>query len=139
VTFQHKGRKLKTGVLCWRRLPDRASNSKSSPPPNRRLGDLVTQDGEQFRVNADLQGDGTKPYRVKLYIDFAKGTLPVESTGGTAWEGTLVLPDKGSGLLKTRAARSSKQELWQVPAAEVEMNARLVEDRNLLREMKKPK
>ncbi len=139
VTLQHKGSALKKGVLCWRRLPDRASGSKPPARPNRRIGDLVTHDGEQFRVNADLQGDGTKPYQIKLYIDFAKGTLPVDSTGGIAWEGSLVLPEKGSGSLKLRAAGSPKQELWHAPAAEIELTGRLVEDKNLLREMKKPK
>jgi len=139
VTFQHKGRALKKGALCWRRLPDRASGGLPPPRPNRRIGDLVTDDGEHFRVNADLQGDGTRPYRIKLYIDFAKGTLPVHSTGGIAWEGALVLPDKGPGSLKARAAGSSEGRLWHVPAAAVEMSARLVEDRNLLRGLKKPK
>jgi WD40 repeat protein len=133
VAFQHKSQSLKTGVLCWRRLPDTRTGTKPPPRPNRRIGDLVAQDGEQFRVNADLQGDGTGPYKVKLYIDFVRGALPVDSTGGTVWEGALTLSDKGAGSLRLRGSGGA-QDLWRQPAREIEMNARLVEDRNLLKD-----
>jgi hypothetical protein len=135
LTFKHKDQSLMTGVLCWRRLPDRPAGVKS----NRRIGDLVTNDGRQFRVNADLQGDGTKPYGATLYIDFAKGALPAASTAGTTWKGTLTLPEKGPASLRLRGTSDSKQDLWDVPVAEIQMSAMLVEDRNLLKEMTPPK
>jgi hypothetical protein len=135
LTFKHKDQSLMTGVLCWRRLPDRSAGMKS----NRRIGDLVTNDGRQFRVNADLQGDGTKPYGATLYIDFAKGTLPADSRGGTAWKGTLTLPEKGPASLRLRGMAGSERDLWDAPVAELQLIATLVENRNLLKEMTPPK
>jgi WD40 repeat protein len=132
VALQHKDQSLMTGVLCWRRLPDKPAGAKSF---NRRIGDLVTKEGKSFRVNADLKGDGTKPYQVTLHIDFVKGTLPGDSTDGMAWEGTLTLPEEGKASLNLHGTAGSKEELWGVPAAEVQMKATLVEDRNLLKKI----
>jgi hypothetical protein len=125
-----------TGALSWRRLPEHAAGKT---PPNRRIGDLLTRDGQQFRVNADLEGDGTKPYRVTLHIDFDKGTLPCASTDGTAFTGTLTLPDKGGGTLQLKGNAGSTQEVWGSPAGQLHLDARLVEDRNLLKDLTPPK
>jgi hypothetical protein len=50
VTFTDKAnnKELMTGVLSWRRMPNTAGLSKT----DLRVGDLVTRDGKQFRVNA---------------------------------------------------------------------------------------
>jgi hypothetical protein len=136
TTFAHKDKTLMTGVLCWRRLPDRQPGMKS---PNLRIGDLVTKDGRQFRVNADLQGEGARPYQVTLHIDFDKGTLPATSTGGTAWKGTMTLPDKGAGSLRLDGPAGSRETLWKAPVAELKMSATLVETRNLLKDMDPPR
>jgi hypothetical protein len=131
VIFTHKDQPLMTGVLCWRRLPDRANE----PKPNRRVGDLVTREGQSFRVNGELQGDGSKPYQVTLHIDFAKGSLPADSKGGTAWSDTLTLPDQGGGSLRLGGAAGAKEELWGAEAAEIQLRGALVEDRNLLKDI----
>jgi hypothetical protein len=38
-----------------------------------------------------------------------------------------------------RGSAGSKEDLWKVPVAEVQMSARLVENRNLLKEITPPR
>jgi hypothetical protein len=103
-----------------------------------RVGDLVTEDGRQFRVNAKLEGDGTKPYRATLAVDFTTGTQPYDGLRGSAWSGELALPADGRIAMTLDPAAGDKQKLWGAPAEEVRLSAQLVADRNLLRAMKPP-
>jgi hypothetical protein len=134
VTFKNDDKTLMKGVLCWRHLPENVGLKNA----NLRIGDLVTTDRQQFRVNAKLEGDGTKPYQVTLYVDFATGAIPVDSTNGATWKGTLSLPDKGDSTLKLSPAGQSKQSLWGVEAAQVQITATQVGNRNLLIGMTPP-
>src|SRR5581483_3522673 len=134
VSFKQEDKTLTTGVLVWRRLP----NNAGLKPPDLRIGDLVTKDGKQFRVNAKLDGDGTKPYQATVYIDFNTGALPAGSTEGTVWKGTLTLPEGGDSTLKLSPFGGAKQTLWGVPAAEVQISATQVGDHNLLKALPLP-
>jgi hypothetical protein len=136
VTFKHDDKPIMTGVLCWRRLPNHEFGRKQ---PDLRIGDLVTKDGQQFRVNAMLDGDGTKPFGVTIYIDFATGAIPINSTKGATWKGTLTLPENGGGSLQLKPHDELKQTIWSVPAADVEIVASLVDNKNLLKGMAAPK
>jgi Papain family cysteine protease len=136
VTLKQKDETIMTGVLCWRRLP---YTDKGAKQKDLRIGDLVTKDGQQFRVNAKLDGDGIKPYQVTLYIDFAKGTMPVTAADGTAWSGTLVLPKKGQVSMQLSPHGGAKQTLWGQPAAQVLISAARVDDQNLLKAVEPPK
>jgi hypothetical protein len=136
VTFQHKDAKLLTGVLCWRKLPLAAAGSNKA---DLRIGDLYTADHQQYRVNAELDGDGTKPYEVKLYVDFVKGVLPTDSTSGAAWSGTLTLPESGKSILSLKSAGGERQKIKDVDVEDVVMTAELGRDTNLLKAMPEPK
>jgi hypothetical protein len=127
VTLSQQDKPLMTGVLCWRHLP-----YLDGPKPNLRIGDLVTKDGMQYRVNAKLESDGANTFKAMLYIDFDAGFLPSDSTGGTAWTGELSLPEHGGGSLSLDSASNGKRLPWGVPAAGVRLTAKLVEDENLL-------
>src|ERR1017187_6485323 len=81
---------LMTGVLCWGGMP----NTAGLPKPDLRIGDLVTKDGKQFRVNAKLQRQG-----VTLIINFSNGALPYDAATGTAWSGKLTLPENGQASM----------------------------------------
>jgi hypothetical protein len=131
VTFRQKDKAVMTGVLCWRRLPDTGDKK-----PNLRIGDLVTADGQQYRVNAKLAGNGAKPFEASLFIDFDKGTIPTTSTDGAAWKGKLTLPEKGNGSLDLLPEAGNKQTVWGVPAAEIRVTAVQVSDKNLLKGIK---
>jgi hypothetical protein len=133
VTFtdQANNKQLMSGVLSWRRLPNTAGLGKA----DLRVGDLVTRDGRQYRVNAKLSSTSSTS-KVTLYIDFAHGSLPYDSTGGTAWSGNLVLPANGAGSMTLNGNGNASQ--WGVPAAAVRMNAVQVGNRNLLKEMPVP-
>ncbi|QJW98279.1 C1 family peptidase [Frigoriglobus tundricola] len=129
VTFEHKDKKLMTGVLAWRH---------NASATGARVGDLVTEDGQQFRVNVKLEGDGTKPYKATLAIDFAKGTQPYGGLRGAAWSGKLALPTDGRIAMALAPAGGDEQKLWGAPSGEVRLSAHLVADKNLLRAIKPP-
>ncbi len=136
VTVHRGDEAVMTGVLCWRRLPTALPEGK----PDLRIGDLVTRDGQQFRVNARLDGDGVKSlFRATVYVDFATGVLPTDSTGGSAWRGTVSLPEAGTGTLELKSAGGAGQKLWGADPADLRITATLVPDRNLLRAMPAPK
>ncbi len=136
VTFKRPNKQVMTGVLCWRRLPHHQGGPKDS---DLRIGELVTTDGRQFRVNAKLEGDGTKPFQVALHINFATGLMPADSTQGAVFKGALTLPQKGEHTMELKFAAGPKDEMWGVPADELECTATLVENRNLLLTMSPPK
>ncbi len=125
-----------TGVLAWRRLPHQQGGAKDT---DLRIGELVTTDGRQFRVNAKLDGDGTKPFQVAIYLNFATGLMPSDSMQGTVFKGALTLPQKGEHTMELKYATGPKDEMGGVPADELECSAKLVENRNLLLSMTPPK
>ena len=125
-----------SGVLAWRRLPEHQGSVKK---PDLRIGDLVTADGRQFRVNAYLTGAGSHPFDVRMYIDFSKGYLPGDSTGGTVLEGSLDLGRGSEHSMTLRCGKEAKERVWDVPAAELVCHLTLVENRNLLLAMKQPR
>jgi hypothetical protein len=127
VTFSQKDKPLMTGVLCWRHLP-----SLDGPKPNLRVGDLVTKDGMQYRVNAKLDTNGATTFKATLYVDFDAGFLPSDSTGGTVWTGELSLPESRGGTLSLDSTSNGKPLPWGSPAAGSRLIAKLVEDENLL-------
>jgi hypothetical protein len=133
VTFTDKSsnKQLMTGVLSWRRLP----NTANLPKADLRIGDLVTRDGKQYRVNAKLGGSAATS-KVTLYIDCAHGSLPYDAAGGTAWTGNLTLPAGGTGSMNLAGTGSAS--LWGVSAGAVRLDAVQVDDRNLLKEMPVP-
>ena len=92
-----------------------------------RIGDLYTADHQQYRVNAELDGDGTKPYEVKLYVDFVKGVLPTDSTSGAAWSGTLTLPESGKSILSLKSAGGERQKIKDIDVEDVVMTAERIE------------
>jgi hypothetical protein len=130
VTFADKSTNhpLMTGVLSWRRMP----NTAGLPKPDLRIGDLVTKDGKQFRVNAKLQRQG-----VTLIINFTNGALPYDAATGTAWSGKLTLPESGQASMSLTPQGGSPQ-LWGVSASNVQMTAAQVSDGNLLKTMLVP-
>ncbi len=134
VAFKNQNKDIMSGVLVWRHLSQPALN-----PPDLRIGDLVTRDGQQFRVNARLDGDGTKPYQMTLYIDFSTGEIPAGSTDGVTWKGTLTFPEKDNAALELSPAGESREMLWGVKAAEVQITATQVGSENLLQKMTPPK
>jgi hypothetical protein len=129
VTFNHKNTKVMSGVLAWRRNANATGT---------RIGDLLTEDGEQFRVNAKLEGDGTKPYKVTLSINFTNGTQPSDGLHGAEWSGELSLPADGRIAMTLEPTGVDKQKLWGTPSGEIHLSADLVADKNLLRAMKPP-
>ncbi len=163
ITFKRNNQSVMKGVLCWRRLPSDESGKLAipliadlvktasptwTPAPHLqtklkqadlRIGDLVTEDGQEFRVNASLNGDGTGLYKVSLHIDFNTGAIPTNSNGGTAWAGTLALPKDGTGSMNLNPVTGSKQTLWGVQASDLQITAALVSDKNLLKAMSPPK
>jgi Papain family cysteine protease len=163
VTFTHKNGPQMKGVLCWRRLPNDATGKLAiplindehptasptwTPPahlkwkanrPNWRIGDLLTADGQEIRVNAVPSGDSITHYDLSLYIDLTTGAIPTDSKEGAAWKGSLKLPSDGSGSMSLNPAGASSQELWGVPASEWRITAELVGDRNLLKDVAPPK
>jgi hypothetical protein len=132
VTFKHKNEEIMSGVLCWRHLP----TGEAGKNLNLRIGDLLTSDGQQYRVNAQLEGDGAKSYEMKLFIDLDSGAIPVDSTKGAVWAGLLELPEKGNGMLELTAVGGSSQRIGGKKASDLDMSAELVSDRNLLTGMK---
>jgi hypothetical protein len=129
VTFARNDEKIKSGVLAWRR------NANATGV---RVGDLVTEDGQQFRVNVKLEGDGTIPYKATLAIDFAGGTQPHDGLSGVAWSGDLSLPPNGRISMTLSPAGGIQQILWGVSSGEIRISADLVVDKNLLRSMEPP-
>jgi hypothetical protein len=129
VTISQQNKPLMTGVLAWRHLPER-----DGPKPNLRIGDLVTDDGKQYRVNGKLEAKGTNTFHVTLHIDFDSGILPPDSTGGVNWTGELSVPVEGGGTLSVNSTsgRGGKHLPWGAPAAGAELSAKLVENENLL-------
>jgi len=105
---------------------------------NLRVGDLVTEDGQEYRVNGSLNGDGTQPFEVSLHIDFTTGAIPANSVSGSAWVGALTLPKDGTGSMNLNPAPGSKQKVWGVPVSELQITAALENDKNLLKAMKQP-
>jgi hypothetical protein len=136
VSFKRQSKEIMSGVLAWRRLPEHQGGTTK---PDLRIGDLVTTDGRQFRVNAYLTGAGIQPFNVRMYIDFAKGNLAGDSTGGTVLQGPLDLTTPGSHSMSLQCDNEAKELLWGAPASEVSCQMTLVEDRNLLLTMKQPK
>jgi len=163
ITFKRKNEPVTTGVLCWRRLPSDASGKRAiplfadqsktasptwTPAPhlqarpkqaNWRIGDLITNDGQEFRVNASLSGTGKGPYTLTLHIDFDTGAIPTNSLGGTAWAGTLSLPDDGTGFINLTHADGTKQTLWGAQTSDLHVTGELVANKNLLKDMPLPK
>jgi hypothetical protein len=129
VTFARKDEKIMTGVLAWRR------NANATGV---RVGDLLTEDGQQFRVNVKLEGDRTNPYKATLAIDFAAGTQPHDGLRGAAWSGDLSLPADGRIAMTLNPTGENPQTLWGVPSGEISLSADLVADKNLLRSMEPP-
>jgi hypothetical protein len=142
VSFKRDGKEVMTGVLCWRRLPNHSGIAVAGvlPPggPDLRIGDLVTRDGQQYRVNATLEGDGTKPYDLTLYINFSSAPMLTGSTDGSAWKGTIKLPKKGDGSFVLSGASASQQSPWGSTKG-MELTAREVDDKNLLKSITPPK
>jgi hypothetical protein len=136
VTFKRDNKPIMSGVLAWRRLPEHQGAAKK---PDLRIGDLVTADGRQFRVNAYLTGAGAHPFDVRMYIDFARGFLPGDSTNGTVLEGTLDLGPGSNHAMTLQCAKEARELIWNVPAGELQCQMALVENRNLLLAMKQPK
>ncbi len=154
LTFQQNDKPVMTGVLCWRRLPSdeagkllvplTADGVKRSPLPSRpggekanlRIGDLVTADGQEFRVNAWFSGDGTRPSEVSLAIDFNTGVIPANSMAGTTWAGTLTLPKTGEGSMSLSPTGEAKQTVFGVQTSDLQITAVQVSDRNLLKTLK---
>jgi hypothetical protein len=124
VTFTRNDEKIMTGILAWRR------NANATGV---RVGDLVTEDGQQYRVNMKLQGDGTRPYKAMLAIDFSEGAQPYEGLCGAAWYGDLLLPPDGRITMTLTPASGNQQRMWGVPSGDVRLNAVLAADENLLR------
>jgi hypothetical protein len=135
VEFKCKGKEIMTGVLCWRRLP----NHDGQKTPDYRIGDLVTRDGQQYRVNARLDSHGGKHHELSMFIDFENGKIPLGSTHETTFKGTLELPETGDGALHVKGQPEPKSEIWGASAAEVELSAVQVSDRNLLKAIPVPK
>ncbi len=133
ATFKHDGKPVMTGVLCWRRLPTEGKN------PNFRIGDLITQDGQQYRVNAKLPPNGGLHHELTISIDFATGAIPAKSIAGTSFKGAIDLPVTGDGTLHVHGVGGSKVEVWGAPATDIELSAIEVSDRNLLKAMAVPK
>jgi hypothetical protein len=129
VTFEHQDRKIMTGVLAWRHNPSATGV---------RVGDLVTADGQQFRVNAKLEGDGTRPYKATIAIDFAEGTQPYDGLRGASWSGELALPSDGRIAMTLNPGGGDQQTLWGVPSGEIRLSSHLVADKNLLGSMNPP-
>jgi choice-of-anchor C domain-containing protein len=127
VTLAQRDKQLMTGVLCWRRLP-----FADEPNPNRRIGDLVTKHGSQYRVNAKLDSAGDARFKATLYIDFDAGFLPSDSTRGTPFAGELSLPKNGGGTLSLRSSGNAEPVPGAAPGATVQFTARLTENKNLL-------
>ena len=123
VTFAHQDRRIMTGVLAWRR------NANATGV---RVGDLVTADGQQFRVNAKLEGDGTGPYKATLAIDFAEGTQPHDGLRGAAWGGELSLAADEQIAMTLAPTGGYRQTLWGAPSGEIRLSACLIADKNLL-------
>jgi hypothetical protein len=154
VTFQEQDKPVMTGVLCWRRLPSDesgklalpvvADRAKTTSPElridgqkaNFRIGDLVTADGQEFRVNARFNSDGTKPLEVSLAIDFDTGALPAHSMAGTTWTGSLTLPQSGEGSMSLSPVADARQMVFGVPVSNLKITAGQVSDRNLLKTVK---
>jgi Papain family cysteine protease len=134
VAFKNKNKSVMSGVLVWRHLSNPELN-----PPDLRIGDLVTKDGQQFRVNAKLEGDGKKPYQVTLYINFSTGEIPPDSTDGIAWKGTLTLSQKDNATLELSPAGESDELLWDSKAADLQITAIQVGKDNPLLKMTAPK
>ncbi len=135
VTFKRHDTEIMRGVLAWRRLPDSQTGMKS---PDLRIGDLVTTDGKQYRVNAELSGDGKKAFDAKIFIDFKTGALPADSRNGLTLSGALNVPEKGEHSMELQVSGGTKDELWDGPASEIHAHATLIENRNLLLTMKQP-
>ncbi len=129
VTFTRDDKPIMTGVLAWRH---------NATATGVRIGDLVTDDGQQFRVNAKLEGDGTSPYKATIAIDFATGTQPYEGLRGSTWSGELALPPDAHIAMTLAPAGGDKQTPWGVPSQELRLNAELVTDSNLLLSTKPP-
>ncbi|QVL30123.1 hypothetical protein KIH39_14795 [Telmatocola sphagniphila] len=132
VTFKKEGKKVNSGVLCWRHPPISAEGKQKA---DLRLGELVLANGEQYRVNGKLDGDGSKPYQISLHVDFSKGTLPLDSTAGATWKGTLHLPDNGKATMHLKPHGGAKEKVGDGDTNELEIDAKLVLDQNLLREI----
>jgi hypothetical protein len=163
ITFARKNKPVMKGVLCWRRLPSDEGGKLAIPliadhlktasptwtPPahlklkmkqaNWRIGDLVTADGQEFRVNAALSGDAAEHIDVSIHIDFRTGAISTDSKDGTTWEGSLTLPKNGPGLMNLNPANASNRTLWDVPASELQVTAVLVGNKNLLKDTPPPK
>jgi hypothetical protein len=127
VTLSQQDKPLMKGVLCWRHLP-----YLDGPKPNLRIGDLVSKDGMQYRVNGKLESIGATTFKATLYIDFDTGYLPSDSTSGTAWTGELSLPENGGGMLSLDSASNGKQLRRGAPVAGAQFTAKLEENENLL-------
>ena len=136
MTFKRSNKQIMTGVLAWHRLPHHQAGAKDT---DLRIGELLTTDGRQFRVNAKLDGDGVKPFRIALYINFATGLMPYDSAQGTVFSGALTLPTKGEHTMELKYTKGPRDEWWGVPADELECTATLIENRNLLLTTKAPK
>jgi hypothetical protein len=129
VRFTHDGEPVLSGVLCWRHWP-----VVTGSHTDLRIGDLVTDDGRQYRVNAKFQDRGTR-YPFTMYVDFATGTLPLDSKHGTAWTGELSLPEPKGGTLHAECVAKRETFPRKVGAGKLAAEAVLVEDRNLLADL----
>jgi len=134
VSIDRKDKTLTTGILCWRRLPNHVGLKDASL----RIGDLVTHDGQQFRVNAQLSGNGAKPYGLTLYINFANPVMPTGSTDASEWKGTINLPEKGDGTFKVVGTSTSEKSPWGNSKG-MTLVAEQSGKKNLLKSMKPPK
>ncbi|HZU39210.1 MAG TPA: hypothetical protein VFA18_25010 [Gemmataceae bacterium] len=133
VTFKRRDKALMSGVLVWRHTAQPGAKR-----PDLRIGDLVTQDRKQFRVNARIKRDGNTGYQVTLYINFKTGALPEYSTSGVAWKGTLSLPQNATGSFSLTGAGASDQRLWGARASEVRLVGTQAKDKNLLSGLRVP-
>jgi hypothetical protein len=135
ISFEQDQKPVMSGVLCWRSLPHHGM----SPEPDFRIGDLVTRDGQQFRVNGELKGDGTKPYEITLVMDLKTGAIPASSTDGATWKGSVTLPENGDGEMHLGPALGAQQTAWGVSTEKMSVVAHQNGDVNLLRQMKPTK
>jgi hypothetical protein len=137
VTFRKENTSIVSGVLIWRHL-----SHAEAKPPDLRIGDLVIKDGKEsktYRVNAKLEGDGKKPFKATLYIDFNTGEIPGDSTDGMEWKGTLSNLEKGDAKLELSPAEEAKESLWGVRPTELKLIATQNYKENLLLKLPPPK
>jgi choice-of-anchor C domain-containing protein len=135
VAFRRAGAEpsVATAVLAWRRLPGTDAAIKN----DLRIGDFY-QGGQQYRVNARLEGDD--PMAATLFIDFDKPQTGVADTRGVQLHGKLMLPEDQPGILLCGKVVTppAVKELFGVPVGELTWSATQCLDSNPLLKVPTP-